>query len=38
MAKAIVQRAQRDGIELQMVKDFEALAGLGLAGLSMATN
>ncbi len=29
VAKAIVQRAKRDGIELEMVTGFEALAGLG---------
>ena len=32
VAKAIVQRAQRDGVELEMVTDFEALAGLGARG------
>ena len=32
VAKAIVQRAQRDGIELELVDDFEALAGLGARG------
>ena len=32
MAKAIVQRAQRDGVVLEMVADFEALAGLGARG------
>jgi len=29
VAKAIVQRATRDGVELEMVTGFEALAGLG---------
>ena len=29
VAKAIVQRAKRDGVELEMVTGFEALAGLG---------
>ena len=32
VAKAIVQRAQSDGVHLAMVKDFEALAGLGARG------
>ncbi len=32
VAKAIVQRAQRDGVVLEMVADFEALAGLGARG------
>ena len=32
VAKAIVQRAQRDGVALEMVTDFEALAGLGARG------
>ncbi len=32
VAKAIVERAQRDGVELEMVSDFEALAGLGARG------
>ena len=32
VAKAIVERAQRDGVELEMVTDFEALAGLGARG------
>ena len=33
VAKAIVQRALSDGVELRMVTDFEALAGLGARGL-----
>ena len=33
VAKAIVQRAKRDGIELEMVTEFEALAGLGARGI-----
>ncbi len=32
VAKAVVQRAQRDGVDLVMVTDFEALAGLGARG------
>ena len=32
VAKAIVQRARRQGVELEMVTDFEALAGLGARG------
>ncbi len=32
VAKAIVQRAQRDGVEMAMVTDFEALPGLGARG------
>ncbi len=32
VAKAIVQRAQSDGVELEVVRDFEALAGLGARG------
>ena len=32
VAKAIVERAQRDGVELKTVTDFEALAGLGARG------
>ena len=32
VAKAIVRRAQRDGVELELVSDFEALAGLGARG------
>ncbi len=32
VAKAVVKRAQRDGAHLTMVKDFEALAGLGARG------
>ena len=32
VARAIVQRAQSDGVHLAMVKDFEALAGLGARG------
>lgn len=32
VAKAVVQRAQDDGIDLAMVTDFEALAGLGARG------
>ena len=32
VARAIVQRAQRDGVALEMVTDFEALAGLGARG------
>ena len=32
VARAIVQRAQSDGVNLEMVKDFEALAGLGARG------
>jgi P-type Cu+ transporter len=32
VAKAIVQRALRDGVEMAMVTDFEALPGLGARG------
>ena len=32
VARAIVQRAQSDGVQLEMVTDFEALAGLGARG------
>ena len=32
VARAIVQRAQSDGVSLELVKDFEALAGLGARG------
>ena len=34
VAKAIVQRAQRDGVALEMVTDFEALAGSGCSRVS----
>ncbi len=32
VARAIVRRAQREGVELELVSDFEALAGLGARG------